>query len=329
MKIAIITDGSNKIGMGHIYQSITLADALSQKLHKKVNIFFITKSDREVMVRLSEAGYKVCRYPDDNSILDALKNEKPNRIIFDKLNVAPILAERIKDTIDAKLIIFTNLTEANKHADVTIMAGMDSHFKNIYNKCKNTGKVNFWGPKYWLLRPEFYKYQKKQKDPLIKAEKIMLIFGGADSSNITSSVLKELLGMNSAFQITVALGTAFKHHKELNAILTNNRSTLSTVQIVKNLTNVAEKMHQNDVVFTSPGLSFFEALMVATPVLCFHQNEFQYNAWRGDIATLDKSEVYKIPQFLENNAFIYPDDPLVISMKIGKGKGEIIREILK
>jgi len=329
MKIAIITDGDNTIGMGHIYQSVTLADALSKQLRKSAKIFFMTKSDRKVMARLSEAGYKVEHYPDDNSILDALINENPDRIIFDKLNVAPDLAERIKETINAKLIIFTNITEANQHADVTIMAGMDSHFKNICDKCEITGKVHFWGPKYWLLRPEFYEYQKKKKAPLISVEKIMLIFGGADSSNITSTVLKELLCMNSTFEIIVALGAAFTHHEELNSILTENRSNRTTVQIVENLTNVAEKMHKNDVVLTSPGLSFFEALLVATPVVCFHQNEFQYNAWREDIATIDKSEVYKIPQLIENNEFIFPDDPLVISMEIGKGKEEIIREILK
>jgi spore coat polysaccharide biosynthesis predicted glycosyltransferase SpsG len=328
MKIAIITDGDNTIGMGHIYQSITLADALLKQLHNRAKIFFMTKSSQNAVARISESGYNVYHYPDDNSILNALKNEKPDRIIFDKLNVAPVLARRIKETIDAKLIIFTNLTTANQYADVTIMAGMDSHFRNIYNKDEMTGKVHFWGPKHWLLRPEFYEYHKKKKDLLTRVEKIMLIFGGADSSNITSIVLNELLHMNSTFKIIVALGAAFTHHEELNTILAGNRLTRSTVQIVENLTNVAETMHKNDVVFASPGLSFFEALLVGTPVLCFHQNEFQHDAWREDIATIDKSEVFKIPQLIENKSFIFPDDPFVTSMEIGKGKHEIILEIL-
>jgi len=328
MKIAIITDGDNTIGVGHIYQSITLADELSKRLHNRTNIFFMTKSNQNVIVRISDSGYNVYRYPDDNSILNALKNEKPDLIIFDKINVGPVLARSIKETIDAKLIIFTNLTTANQYADVTVMAGMDSHFRNIYDKDEMTGKVHFWGPKYWLLRPEFYEYDKKKKDPLIWVEKIMLIFGGADSSNITSIVLNELLHMNSTFKIIVALGAAFTHHEELNAILTGNPCTRSTIQIVKNLANVAEKMHKSDVVFASPGLSFFEALSVGTPVLCFHQNEFQHNAWMEDIATIDKSEVFKIPQLIENKTFIFPNDPFVTSMEIGKGKDEIIREIL-
>ena len=328
IKIAIITDGDNILGMGHIYQSITLAGALSKKIHNRANIFFITKSDRRVITRISESGYNVYHYPDDNSILNALKNEKPDRIIFDKLNVAPVLASRIKETIDAKLIIFTNLTTANQYADVTILADIGSNFRNIYDKDEITGKVHFWGPKYWLLRPEFYEYHKKKKDPLIRVDKIMLIFGGADSSNITSIVLNELLHMDSYFKIIVVLGAAFAHHVELNGILTGNRCTRSTVQVEENLKNVAETMHKNDVVFASPGLSFFEALSVGTPVLGFHQNELQRSTYKGYLTTVDKSDLSKLASRIENKSFIFPDDPFVTSMEIGKGKDEIIREIL-
>jgi spore coat polysaccharide biosynthesis predicted glycosyltransferase SpsG len=328
MKISIITDGDSTIGMGHVYQSVTLADALSKQLHDRVDIFFMTKSSESAIVRISKSNYKVYYYPDDDSILNALKHEKPDRIIFDKIDVAPVLAKRIKNEINAKLIIFTNLSKANQYADVTILADIGSNFKNIYDKDEMTGKVHFWGPKYWLLRPEFYHYQKIQKDPLTRVEKIMLIFGGADSSNITSIVLNEILHMNFAFNVIVALGAAFAYHEELNMILSGNCSTRSTVQVVENLTNVADTMHKNDVVFASPGLSFFEALSVGTPVLGFHQNELQRATYKEYLTTIDKSEVSKLFSIIENKSFIFPDDPFVKSMEIGKGKEEIIREIL-
>jgi spore coat polysaccharide biosynthesis predicted glycosyltransferase SpsG len=328
MKIAIITDGDNTIGMGHIYQSITLADELSKQLYNRANIFFMTKSDQNVIAQISESSYNVYHYLGDNSIFNALKNEKPDRIVFDKINVAPVLAKRIKEKIDAKLIIFTNLTTANQYADVTILADIDSNFKNIYDKDEITGKVHFRGPKYWLLRSEFYEYNKKKKDPLINVEKIMLIFGGADPSNITSIVLNELLHMNSTFTIIVALGAAFTHHEELNTTLTENHCTRSTVQIVENLRNVAETMHKNDVVFASPGLSFFEALSVGTPVLGFHQNKLQLDTYKRYLTTIDKNDLSKLSTIIKNKSFIFPDEPFVTSMEIGKGKEEIIREII-
>ncbi len=328
MKIAIVTDGNNTVGMGHVYQSLTLANELSKKIDLQSKLFFITKSDSAVVNQLSKSGYDVHQYPNDNSILNALKNEKPDRIIFDKLNVDPVLAKKIKETIDARLIIFTNLTAANQYADVTILADIGSNFKNIYDKNKMTGKVQFWGPKYWLLRPEFYEYHKKKKDQSRRIEKIMLIFGGADSSNITSIVLHELLRMDLAFKITVTLGAAFAHHEELNSIMSGNRFTRSTVQIVENITNVAEIMYESDIVFASPGLSFFEALLVGTPVLGFHQNELQRDTYKGYLTTVDKRELSQLFTIIENKSFIFSNDPFIESMEIGKGKDEIIREIL-
>lgn len=74
MKIAIITDGNNTLGMGHVYQSSTLANELSKKIDSQSKIFFITKSDRIVVDRLSETGFGVHQYPDDNSIVNAPRN---------------------------------------------------------------------------------------------------------------------------------------------------------------------------------------------------------------------------------------------------------------
>ena len=42
MKIVIITDGNNKLGMGHVYQSMALADLLSTKTDGKSEIIFLT-----------------------------------------------------------------------------------------------------------------------------------------------------------------------------------------------------------------------------------------------------------------------------------------------
>ena len=100
MKIAIITDGNNTLGMGHIYQSVTLAGFLSQRTDYKAQIFFMTKSDAKVTDLVTKSGYIVCHYPDDESILNSLRDEKPDRIIFDKLDVSPELAYKIKNYFD-------------------------------------------------------------------------------------------------------------------------------------------------------------------------------------------------------------------------------------
>lgn len=328
MKIAIITDGSSALGMGHVYQSITLANDLSKKIDINSNIIFLTKSEQNVVNQLSEAGFKVNQYPDDSSIFNSLIKERPHRILFDKLDVSPSLAKQIKDTIPSKLIILTNLTDANKYADITVLADIGSNFKNICEKDPLSGKTHFFGPKYWIMRPEFFEYSMKPKKSFSNVKKIMLIFGGSDQANFTSDVLNILLCMEKKFEILVVIGAAFKHKDKLDAVIKENINTQSSFEIFYNLKTVAKAMHESDVVFASPGLSFFEALAVGTPVLGFHQNELQRDVYKGYLTTLDKTELFKLPLIIENKAFFYPDNPFIESMQIAQGKNEIIDAIL-
>lgn len=328
MKIVIITDGNNKLGMGHIYQSIVLADNLKNKTNDKIEISFMTKSDGSITNLITKTGYTVYHLQDDESIFSALKNEKPDRIIFDKLDVSPELACKIKKELNVKLIILNNLTKANEFADVTVLADIGSNFENIIKKDNITKKVQFFGPKYWLLRPEFYEFKKRKKQPIKSVKKIMLIFGGSDPSNLSSAVLNTLLQMETTFHIILVLGAGFTHHEQLNRVIDKNRSSSSEVQVVQNLTEVAETMFNSDIVLASPGLSFFEALAVGTPVIGFHQNELQRDVYKGLLTTVDISELEKLPLMIKNKSFIFPNDPFVVSMKIGEGKDEIINEIL-
>ncbi|RJR40142.1 MAG: hypothetical protein C4576_20355 [Desulfobacteraceae bacterium] len=314
--------------MGHIYQAATLAGELLPHVDRQSQIFFMTKSDPGVVSRLSEVGLEVSRLPDDDAIFDSLAQHRPDRIIFDKLDVSPILARRIKEGIGCKLIIFTNLTEANQYADVTVLADIGSNFKNIRENDPITGAIHYYGPKYWILRPEFFTYAGRPKNPLSKVRNIMMIFGGSDQSNLTSLVLDQLLQMSSTFEITVVLGIAFAHKLELESIILKNAASHSTVNVFYDLTAVAKTMQEADVVFASPGLSFFESLVVRTPVLGFHQNDLQRDVYRGYLTTLDKSEIHRLPSIIESKSFIFPDDPFVASMEIGRGKDELVDAIL-
>lgn len=327
-KIVIITDGNNTLGLGHIYQSITLAHLLLKKTQGDVEILFFTKSKEKVLEMLRSTGCTVEYFPDDDKIFDALYHQKPQRIIFDKLDVSPELARRIKENITAKLLIFTNLTDANEYADVTLLADIGSNFKNIFKRDETTGKVHIFGPKYWLLRPEFYDLKATAKIHKNEVKEIMLIFGGSDPSNISSFVLEELLHIDSAFNILLVLGSAFEHIDELNAVLNKHKSSKSKVDIVRNMTNVGETMHKSDVVFASPGLSFFEALAVGTPVVGFHQNQLQMEVYADILPTMGIEDIHKLPSIIKNKLFLFPEDPVIAAMEIGEGKDEIIDVIL-
>jgi spore coat polysaccharide biosynthesis predicted glycosyltransferase SpsG len=326
MKIDIITDGNNKLGMGHVYQVITIVRYLLET-NSCLDIRLYTKSNQVVETLLRSTKCKIEMCSDDEEILQLLLIRKPDSIVFDKLDVSPVLAKNIKSTLDSKLLIFTNLTKANEYADVTLLADIGSNFENIYKKDTVTGRVEIFGPKYWILRPDFYLNKVAKKEKSDKVNKILLMFGGSDPSNFSTLVLEELLRMDHSFELSLIIGPSFAHVKELNEVLSNNQSK-SKVLVYKNISNVAEMMSESDLVLASPGLSFFESLVVGIPVIGFHQDELQKEAYQCVFKTFGKGDVCFLSRMIREKEFIFPSDAVVQKMAIGEGKSEIIKEIL-
>lgn len=328
MKISIVTDGNNKLGLGHVYQSLTLADALTKRSGGELDIAFMTSSDDKVRGLIQSAGYAVEYFCSDDAIFNKLKLSRPDRIIFDNLDVSPCLAERIQGELPGKLVIFTNLTEANKFADITVFPRIGSNYKNIVSRIDGPPRTEYVGPKFWMLRPEFHALKGSEKIRKNAVENVMLIFGGSDPSNFSSSVLNELLQMDAEFNILLVLGASFEHNDELNNVLAMNKSSRSTTTIARNMKNVGAAMRESDVVIASPGLSFFEALVTGTPVVVFHQNRGHIEEFSHIVPTMDVADLDKLPSIIRNKRFIFPTDPIIASMEIGEGRNEILDEIL-
>lgn len=320
MKIVVITDGNSKQGLGHIYQSKTLAGYLSEKTEYAPEITFLTKSEDYVAELIRKDGFTVEQLADDEGIFAFLQTVLPQVVIFDKIDVAPLLAKKIKSELDLKLVIFTNLTEANQYADISVMGTMGSNFRNRIDRVGH--RLEYWGPKYIVLRPGFFSFQPKS---IAEINSILIIFGGADPADLTLGALKVLLKSNLDFRIKVVLGGANKREKEAEKILKGFPD--SRVEILSNVSDMANLMYSADLSLVSPGISFFESLAVGTPVISFHQNDLQYNAWKDDVKTYDKAELSSLVHLINQRKFISSDMPMVKTMEIGRGIDDIIKKM--
>ena len=324
MKIAYLTDGNSELGLGHVYQSKTLAGYLLQHGNGNVEIQFVTQSAPEIVSLITKEGFDAISVQDDDAVLRYVKSYCPDVIIFDKLVIKPSFAKALKEQINAKLCIFTCITDANDYADLSVLADMGSNFKNICER-KN-GKTIMRGTKYWIMRPDFYKYSKQAKKTDDRVKSITLIFGGADPQNYSAKVTEQLLG-GDAFEINLIIGSAYSYEDNLKELLCNS-NTKSHVKFMKNVTNMAEIMYNSDLVISSPGLSMFEALKVNTPVISFWQSELQRDVYGNFIKTYGPEDVDKVLTLIENKDFIYPTASFIKGLEIGCGLGDIIDEII-
>jgi spore coat polysaccharide biosynthesis predicted glycosyltransferase SpsG len=312
------------MGLGHVQQSTTFA----KLLRDKADISFLTKSDDTTLGIIRESGFAAKQLPSDAAILDELKETNPDIVIFDKLDVDESLARDINGTLHAALVIFTNLTGANRYADIAVTADIGSRFENVSYVDEKTKTLYYYGPKYWILRPEFHEYHNKSKAASQRVENVLLMFGGSDPLNLTCAALQELLALERSLGIDVILGAQFKFEADVHSILQRHGGKRASVTIHRNIKNVAELMYKSDLVIGSPGLSVFESLCVGTPVIVMPQDALQRDTYEGFMRMIEKHEAGKLGEMIESADFTYPDDTRIARMEIGQGVDELVNVIL-
>lgn len=324
LNICFIVDGGSALGLGHIQQSTTFATALSPG----ADVNFLTKSSQNTIDKISEYGFNVNWFASDDDIILHLGKTSPDIVIFDKIDVDEELARIIKESLKIPLVIFTNLTAANKYADIAVTADIGSQFKNIIFSDETTGTTYYYGPRYWVLRPEFYLYRKLCKSRQVRPQKILLIFGGSDPTNLTAKALEVLLQKDSQLKIDIILGAHYGHDEDLLRVLSRHDSQLQDITIHRNIPNVAQRMYEADLVIASPGLSAFEALCVGTPVIVIPHDGLQRDTYKGFMCLIEPNEISNLTDTIEEGNFTYPDDPKIALMEIGDGVEELKEVIM-
>lgn len=330
-RICVITDGGQQMGLGHVQQSITLAKALGCA----ADVFFLTKSDEHVVASIREAGFDVSALADDAQIFSRLQATSPDVVVFDKIDVGVNLARQIRAELHTRLVIFTNLTAANAYAHMVVLQraaelGTDPErrFRNEVFTDLSSGTNYFYGPRYWVLRPEFHAYRALGKTPRRPPRRLLLAFGGSDPTNLTSTVLDQLLGAEAHYAIDAILGRHFPYQNAIERVLQRHHERRHEVTLHRNVSNVAELMYAADLAITAAGMSMFEALCVGTPVIVIPQDALQRDTYKGVMRLLEVGDLVELDDMIEQNDFTRPDDGPIAAMTIGEGLHQLIDSII-
>lgn len=331
--ICFVTDGGRQIGMGHIQQSITLAREL--QLQRKNTILFVTKSNEIILESIRNSGFEGIRLQDDIQIFKFLEELNPDIIIFDKIDVDERFAKKIRIELEARLVIFTNLTKANDHAHIAVLPRAKKlhsdpkiRFKNISYLNRTTNTLYFYGPKYWILRREFFQYKKRSKLTVEGIERILLTFGGSDPTNLTCAVLQKLLEIDSKYYIDVVMGDQFVAQNEVANILNIHSDKKPNVSLHNNVKNMAELMHIADLAIIAAGMTMFEAFCIGTPVIVIPQDQLQRDTYRGVVRMIELDELSDLERMIETADFTNSNDSNIIDMNVGLGLQELVDAIL-
>jgi len=248
--ILFVVRGNNTIGLGHVYNTLLLAnDILNHKI-----IFLVTKDSTLAYKSIKSKNYLVYMQKNDN-IIDDIKRISPDIIINDILDTDKDYIKNLKK-LNLKVINFEDLGDGAKKADLVINA--------IYPE-KEILKNHYFGHEYFLLRDEFLYSTTKQIKK--KINKILITFGGVDPNNYTKKVIESIYNycLEEDIQIDIVAGFGYNKYETLEKF--------KNIKIHKNISNISDFMLDSDLIFTSAGRTVYEIASLGVPAIILAQNE--------------------------------------------------------
>lgn len=253
-KIMFHTVGKRQVGMGHVYRCLTLAYKLTGH-----ELSFIVKEDSDIGIeRIKESNFPVIVVKNDEEVVEILKREKPDILVNDILDTSQ--EYMLKATEFAKRVVnFEDVGPGAKYADAVINA--------LYEKGEKLHN-EYYGSKYFCIRDEFL--EEGPKDFCSEVENILVIFGGADPSNLTGrlyEMCRKLHENHPNINFHFLLGFAYQGADKVVSIENEN------IFVHKDAKRVSAYMSKMDLAITSQGRTVYELASMGVPSIVLAQNE--------------------------------------------------------
>ena len=256
MKILFLVDGSLKIGMGHIYRSLNLAN----ELQKKNEIVFLTRE--KLSSKIFKKYYKTF-FIDKNNITkekNIIKLFFPDLVIIDKLKERKITISNIQSICKNILFIDYRKKNISKNFHGITMLYPTSAFSSEKNS-----KM-----KYAIINKEFSKNRISKIKPIVK--RIIILQGGSDTYCFTPKIIDSLNTIPQKFDVTVIVGKSFKCWEKLQKSIQNSEQN---IRLLKNVPTLAPIVKNHDIAITAGGMTLLELACVGIPSLIVCGEKFE------------------------------------------------------
>ncbi|WP_405097341.1 cytidylyltransferase domain-containing protein [Oceanobacillus sp. FSL H7-0719] len=252
--ILIRTDGYSKIGLGHIYRCLLLADNL---IDHEVRFVISSHSDLGIK-KIKESHFKYNVIDDNYEIKKLINTYKCDILINDILDTDADYIRHCKN-LGVRVVNFEDLGKGAPYADVVI--------NDLYEKSNNLDN-HYWGSSYYCIRDEFL-----LANPITFKENVndvLIIFGGTDPCNLTKRTFDVINTIdNKDIHYTFIVGLGYRHTEEL--INEANKSDLN-IDIIQDVKHMTEYMGKADIAISSQGRTMLELASMAVPTILLAQN---------------------------------------------------------
>ena len=265
-------DGSNEIGMGHIYRCLAFADGLD-KLHVKP-VFISRAFDQRVCGVIRSRGYELREIPpgisyDDVQLTRGIGADVGANVVITDIFYSNALMGHEDMNAYHRILrddFFTVCLTGGDLIDISAHLAIFPYYKTDYPKVYSDNKRTFLvGPRYFIFRREFVEAARVRRRISEKARKILVTVGGGDEFHLTSKIVKAIRAIpETNLSLKVILGPAFSHEikQEIASALAEFDGEY---HLLDHGPNLAKEMLWADLAITSDGLTKYETAITGTP----------------------------------------------------------------
>lgn len=254
-RILFRVDGYIEMGLGHIYNCLTLAFSLIGH-----DVLLLTHEAADIGIqKIKETNLPYRTFRDEAEISEIIDEFQPDVWVNDCLNTSAAYIRKLKALVP-RVVTIEDLGSGSEEADAVINA--------LYDEAEPRRNV-YSGYPYVCLRDEFQMEEPKPFSPEVK--NIVVFFGGTDPSNLNRLVYDGILAQSERFSaVTFNFITGIGYDYEKNGVV--NRPD-KHINVYPNVPRVTKYLKRADLVVMGQGRSIFEVAAMGVPAVVMSQNE--------------------------------------------------------
>ncbi len=260
MLIAIRTDSSSVIGIGHVSRTLTLAQRLRTRGCDVV--FCVQNLSGSIHAQIEQAGFRLMFLAslEKELCLSCLQELSPDLVLLDHYGIDSADEQFLKEHLDVPLVAYDDTYQ--QHAvDCVINHNMYAE-PSAYSGKIPEDALCLCGMPYAALRDEFIPYVKAEELSLHQG-RVLVTMGGADPQHVTPIIMQALLKEDTR-PVDVVIGSAYQCGQDIKDIASEHPARFTVHEHVQRL---APLMETAEIVIAGAGVTSLEIACVGRAMI--------------------------------------------------------------
>jgi len=279
--LLIRADASREIGTGHVMRCLALAQAWQEKggqAHVR------GRMPDGLRARLVGEGVEFIDVEEEGGTsADAqataacAQKVGASWIVVDGYHFGAAYQQNLREA-GHRVLFIDDYGHADRYeADLVLNQNIDAEDGLYADRAEHTDLL--LGPKFALLRKEFWPWRAPRREIRVEAEHILITLGGVDPDNVTTDTVEALGSMEaSGVRATVVIGGSNPHEEEVR---TAAKSAGVPIDVRQNVDDMAELMADSDIAVSAGGSTCWELAFMGIPNVIVVLAENQKGIARG------------------------------------------------